>query len=60
MSTRAPICGYVLLNLRASYSISERLEVYGRIENAAAKHYETRFEYGTPGRVGYFGVRANF
>ena len=52
--------GYVLLNLRASYSISERLEVYGRIENAADKHYETRFEYGTLGRVGYFGVRANF
>ena len=52
--------GYVLLSLRASYSISERLEVYGRIENAADKHYETRFEYGTLGRVGYLGVRANF
>jgi vitamin B12 transporter len=52
--------GYVLLNLRASYAISDRLEVYGRIENTADKRYETRFEYGTLGRVGYLGLRANF
>jgi vitamin B12 transporter len=52
--------GYTLLNIKASYPINERVEFYGRIENAADKHYENRYEYGTLGRVGYLGLRATF
>jgi vitamin B12 transporter len=52
--------GYVLLDFRASYAISDRLELYGRVENATDKHYETRYEYGTLGRVGFFGFRSSF
>jgi vitamin B12 transporter len=52
--------GYTLLSLRASFPVNDRLEFYGRIDNAADKHYETRYEYGTLGRVGYVGLRAKF
>jgi len=52
--------GYVLLDLRVDYPIRDRLEVYGRVENVANKHYETTYEYGTLGRVAYAGIRATF
>jgi vitamin B12 transporter len=52
--------GYVLLDLRVNYPIRERLEVYGRVENVTNKRYETTYEYGTLGRVGYVGIRATF
>ncbi len=52
--------GYVLLDLKVSYAILDRLEVYGRVENAADKHYETAYQYGTYGRVAFAGVRASF
>lgn len=52
--------GYVLVDLRVSYTMSERLEWYARVENAGGKRYETAYEYGTPGRSTYCGVRATF
>jgi vitamin B12 transporter len=52
--------GYVLTDLRAAYTVVERLEVYARIENLADKHYETAYRYGELGRVAYVGLRANF
>ncbi|MFI4891675.1 MAG: TonB-dependent receptor plug domain-containing protein [Steroidobacterales bacterium] len=52
--------GYVLVDLRLGYQFSERLEAYARIENAMAKRYETVYEYGTAGRVGFIGMRAGF
>lgn len=52
--------GYVLVDLRMSYALEDRLELYARVENATGKHYETVYEYGTLGRVGYAGLRATF
>ena len=52
--------GYVLLDLKVSYAILDRLEVYGRVDNATDKHYETAYKYGTYGRVGFAGIRASF
>jgi vitamin B12 transporter len=52
--------GYVLLDARAAYAIRDGLEVYGRVENAGGRHYETVYQYGTPGRVGMLGVRISF
>ena len=52
--------GYVLLDLKISYALGERLELYGRVDNATGKHYETAYLYGTYGRVGFAGVRATF
>jgi vitamin B12 transporter len=52
--------GYVLLDLRTSYKLRDRLELYARVENAGGRHYETAYEYGTLGRVAYAGLRATF
>jgi vitamin B12 transporter len=50
--------GYTLLDLRVSYPVSDQLEVYGRIDNATNKYYETVFQYGTWGRTAFIGLRA--
>jgi vitamin B12 transporter len=55
-----PLGGYVLTDLRLSWQISERLEAYGRIDNATGKRYEMAYQYGTPGREEFIGVRASF
>jgi vitamin B12 transporter len=55
-----PLGGYVLTDLRLSCQVSDRLELYGRIDNATAKRYEMAYQYGTAGREGFVGVRASF
>jgi vitamin B12 transporter len=55
-----PLKAFAVLDLRASYPIRNRIELYGRIENLTDAHYETAYLYGNPGRVGYVGVRARF
>jgi vitamin B12 transporter len=52
--------GYVLLDFRASLPISERVELYGRVENLTDRHYETAYQYGTLGRSAYIGARVTF
>lgn len=52
--------GYVLADLRASYSLTQNLELHARVENLTGKHYETVYEYGTYGRSVYGGIRASF
>lgn len=59
-ANRIALGGYVLIDLRLSYALRDHLELYGRVENAGGKHYETVYQYGTLGRVGYAGVRAKF
>ncbi len=52
--------GYVLLDLRVSYALKDRFEIYGRVENATGRHYETAYQYGQLGRVAYAGVSVKF
>lgn len=52
--------GYTLVDLRASYPINETLEVFGRVENAFDKDYQTILNYGAPGRGAFVGLRARF
>ena len=51
---------YDVVDFSASYSISERFEVYGRIENATNEDYQEVAGYNTPGRSLYGGVRMHF
>lgn len=48
---------YVRVDLRASFAITDTLEVYGRVENLFDAAYQSAFNYGVPGRAGYAGVR---
>ena len=52
--------GYALLTLRAALPLSERLELYGRIENVTDARYQTVAGYGTYCRAAYAGVRAKW
>jgi vitamin B12 transporter len=55
-----PLQSYTLWDVRASYPLNARLEIYGRIENLTDKHYETAYQYGTLGRAAYGGVKLSF
>jgi vitamin B12 transporter len=59
-SNTAVLDGYTLVDFRASYSVSESLEVFGRIENAFDEDYETTRRYGTLGRTFFAGLRQTF
>jgi len=48
---------YVIADIRAAYPVTDRIELYGRIENLFDSDYETVANYGQPGRAGYAGVR---
>lgn len=52
--------GYVLVDLRAAFPVTENIELYGRIENLFNEQYETSFRYGTPRRAAHAGVRLAF
>ncbi|MFC3173550.1 TonB-dependent receptor plug domain-containing protein [Novosphingobium bradum] len=51
---------YMTLALRASYPLTARVELFGRVENALDSTYEVVRTYGTPGRSAYAGVKARF
>lgn len=59
-ANRNVLDSYTLVDFRASYAVSESLEVFGRIENAFDERYETIRRYGTPGRAFFGGVRKTF
>ena len=52
--------GFVLVGVRAAYAINDRLELFGRVENAFDETYATVRGYGALGRNAYVGVRAKF
>jgi vitamin B12 transporter len=52
--------GYVLADLRAAFPLTDRIDIYGRVENLFDERYETIFRFGTPGRAGYAGVRLRY
>ena len=59
-SNATPLEAYTLVDLRASYPINDKLEVYGRVENVADETYATTSNYGVAGRGVFLGVRARF
>lgn len=52
--------GYQLVTVWASYPISDKLDVFGRVENLFDEKYQTVSRYSTYGRNAYIGVRAKF
>jgi len=59
-ANRNRLKGYVTWDVRAAYPITDKVEVYGRIENLFDERYQTIRNYGQEGRVAYGGVRAQF
>lgn len=54
----ATLDSYTLVNLAGDLEISDKLSLQGRIENLTDQDYELADGYGTPGRAGYLGLKA--
>jgi outer membrane cobalamin receptor len=48
------------VNVSARYAASEKLEFFGRVENATDTNYEVVSNYNTPGLSFYGGMRVQF
>jgi vitamin B12 transporter len=55
-----PLDDFGVLDLSVSYNLSDKLQVYGRIENALDENYQEVIGYNTAGTAAYAGVRLNF
>ena len=60
ISNTSVLESYTLVDFRASYAVTDSLEVFGRVENAFDEDYETARRYGTLGRTFYGGIRQSF
>ncbi len=56
-AVRVTLADYVLANVRMAYRLSDRLELFGRIENAADSDYREVFGYNSQGRSVHAGLR---
>ena len=52
--TRATLDDYILVNLSGTYDLSDRWQLFSRIDNLFGEKYEEVFGFGTPG-ISYFG-----
>ncbi len=52
--------GYALGDIRASFPVSKRFELFGRVENVTDTEYQTAAGYATAGRSVYVGARTKF
>ncbi|MEQ1509038.1 MAG: TonB-dependent receptor [Sphingopyxis sp.] len=52
--------GYALVSLRGSVTVSDAIELYGRVENLFDADYQSVAGYGTYGRTLSVGARARF
>jgi vitamin B12 transporter len=51
---------FSVLDLSATYQVTDNIQVYGRLENALDEEYQEILTYNTPGRAGYIGVKLSF
>lgn len=57
---RVTLDAYTVFNAGGSFTLNDRLEIYGRIENLLDEKYEEVFDYNTPGRTAFIGLRGSF
>ena len=55
---RVTLASYTLVTLAASYQMTPRLELFGRIENLLDEDYEDVYGFNTPGIGAFIGLRA--
>ena len=55
---RQKLASYTLVTIAASYQMTPRLELFGRIVNALNEDYEDVFGFNTPGIGVFIGLRA--
>jgi vitamin B12 transporter len=51
---------FTLVNLNASYDVTDRIQIFGRVENLLDEDYEEVFTYRAPGVAAYAGIKSRF
>ena len=51
---------YTVVNLAATYQLTDKVQLYGRIDNLFNEYYEEAWSYATPGRSAYAGIKMSF
>jgi len=59
-SNTAEMPSYILVNLAASYEVTQWLQVFGRVDNLTDQNYQSIYQYGEPGIGIYGGIKATF
>jgi vitamin B12 transporter len=59
-TTRVTLKSYTLVTLAADWRLTDTVQIYGRIENAADQAYEDVFSYGGIKRAAYIGLKTGF
>ncbi len=57
---RTTLDDFLLLRIAARYDVDQRLQIFGRIENALDQDYEEVFSFNTPGIAAYGGIKVKF
>jgi vitamin B12 transporter len=57
---RGLVEAWTRIDLAGRYRLSDRVELFGRVENLLDENYQDIFGYGTPGLSAYGGVRVRF
>jgi vitamin B12 transporter len=57
VAEKTPLTSYTVARLSGAYRITDRVELFARLENAFDEDYEEALSYATPGRAAYGGVR---
>jgi vitamin B12 transporter len=60
LGTPISLDGFVVADARAEFAVSERVALFGRVENLGDADYETAAGFATAGRSAYLGARARF
>ncbi|MFO0417534.1 MAG: TonB-dependent receptor domain-containing protein [Pseudomonadota bacterium] len=55
--TRVSLAGYGIVDLAASYKLSDTLELFGRVNNLFDQEYQEVLGFGTMGAAAYGGIR---
>lgn len=56
-ATRTTLPTYTTLNLAANYELTERVELYARLDNIFDREYEDVLGFGTRGAAAYGGIK---
>jgi vitamin B12 transporter len=59
-AARVALDGYLTARIAASWRWTERIRVFGRVENLTDERYEEIFRFGTVGRTVHAGITAAF
>ncbi len=59
-ATRVSLGSYTLVNVTASYDVSEHCQLFGRVENLLDKEYEEVKGYGAPGISAFVGLKRSY